>query len=79
MNERFLLVSDFRVFVEDTDQGKVFSVHEVYYFNDNPIDYCTTPYSLTAEDEEDLMAEIQLVLEGFSQPYLSHENFPNEY
>ncbi len=79
MSERFLLVSDFRVFVENTDQGKVFSVHEVYYYNDKPIDYCPSPYALTSEDDEDLIAEIQLILEGFSQPYLSHKNFPEEY
>ena len=72
-------VSDFRLFAEDTQDGVIYSIHEVMYVNGNPVDFVYLPITLISTDEEDLIAEIQLVLEGMQLPVLSIKNFPNEY
>ena len=73
------VISDFRIFAEETKDGTVYSVHEVFYLNDQPIDYVGVPLVLISTDEEDLIGEIQLVLEAFEKPTLSLEYFPEEF
>lgn len=73
------LVSDYRLFAEDTSEGVVYSIHEVMYVNGNPIDFVYLPLSLISTDQEELIAELQLVLEGMQLPALSIKDFPNEY
>lgn len=79
MKPNLILVSDFRIFAEDTKDGVVYSVHEVFYMNDHPVDYVQIPLTLISQDTEDLIEEIQLVLEAFSLPVLSFDRFPEEY
>lgn len=79
MKADLILVSDFRLFAEDTNDGVVYSVHEVFYMNHHPVDYVQVPLTLISQDTEDLIAEIQLVLEAFSMPVLSFDRFPEEY
>lgn len=73
------MISDFRIFAEETKDGTVYSVHEVFYLNDHPIDYVGVPLVLISQDTEDLIGEIQLVLEAFERPILSLEYFPEEF
>lgn len=73
------LVSDYRLFAEKVQDQVIYSVHEVFYMNDHPVDYVHIPLSLISTDQEDLIGEIQLVLEAFEMPILSLENFPEEY
>lgn len=73
------LVSDYRLFAEQVQDQVIYSVHEVFYMNDIPVDYVHIPLSLISTDQEDLIGEIQLVLEALEMPILSLEHFPEEY
>lgn len=74
------MYSDYRIFAEETKDGVVFSVHEVFYNAMNePCDYVYIPLVLISKDTEDLIAEIQLTLEAFERPILSIKDFPEEY
>ena len=79
MKADLILVSDFRLFAEDTNDGVVYSVNEVFYMNHHAVDYVQVPLTLISQDTEDLIAEIQLVLEAFSMPVLSFDRFPEEF
>jgi hypothetical protein len=71
--------SDYRLMAEDTPNGVVYSIHEVFYLNGHPHDFVYIPLALISIDEEDLISDIQLALEAFEQPILSKDQFPNEY
>jgi len=73
------LVADYRLFAEKIGDDVVYSVHEVFYMNDHPVDYVHVPLSLISLDQEDLIGELQLVLEAFEMPILSIERFPEEF
>jgi hypothetical protein len=74
------MISDYRIFAEDSSHGVVYSVHEVFYDEDkNPTDYVHIPLSLISTDLEDLVEEIQLTLEAFELPILSIKDFPNPF
>lgn len=73
------MFSDFRILAEETKHGIIYSVHEVFYIDDNPYDYIYLPLTLISLDEADLKAELRLTLEAWSKPILSLENFPEEF
>jgi len=73
------MLSDFRIFAQVTKNGVVYSVHEVFYKDEEPYDFIYLPLVMISLDEEDLKAELRLTLEAWSKPILSLDNFPNEY
>lgn len=73
------MFSDFRIFAQQTKNGLIYSIHEVFYEDGEPFDYIYLPLTLISLDEADLKAELRLTLEAWTKPILSLDDFPNEF
>lgn len=66
---------NYRLLSEECGDQTVYSIHQVFYDPDDDIvDYVKVPISLISLDPEDMVEDLQLALEAFSQPMIKIED-----
>lgn len=70
---------NYRVLAQDYAGEMVYSINEVFYDeHGNPIDYVKVPVIMIGADKEELIQDIQVMLEAFSEEVLFiDEDFPD--
>lgn len=69
---------NYRVLSQKSGDETVYSIHQVFYDEqDLVVKYVKVPISLIATDLEDMVIDIELALEAFSQPIIKIETLNN--